>query len=333
MNAISIIGAGSWGTALAIATSTNAQNVTLWTRSPKHADEINAQKENKAYLDGITLPAQITATSDLEIALQNDIILIVTPAQAMRATLNSMKPFIRPQHVLVLCSKGVELESRKLMSDVAEDVLPNTPIAILSGPNFAIEIARGKPAATTLACADTDIAEMIQNAIGSTTFRPYITQDIIGTQIAGALKNVIAIACGIAHGLKMGESARASLVTRGLAEISRLGVAMGAQHETFLGQCGVGDMMLTCSSEKSRNFSLGFALGEGGILSDILGKRGSSVTEGVYTAKAAIDLAKEHNVSMPIALAVHRCLNEGLTLDSALQEMLNRPVGYENEIE
>ncbi len=330
MDALSIIGAGSWGTALAIAASKNAQEVKLWTRSPKLADEINAHRENKAYLADVALPPAINATSDLKNALESKIILMVTPAQAMRATLENMKQYIRADHILVLCSKGIELESEKLMSDVAHEVLPYIHIAILSGPNFAVEIARGKPAATTLACADTKIAETIQNAIASTTFRPYITHDIIGAQIAGALKNVIAIACGIAHGLKMGESARASLITRGLAEISRLGVAMGAQHETFLGQCGVGDMMLTCSSEKSRNFSLGLALGEGAFLKDILEKRGSSVTEGVHTARAAIDLANKHNVNMPITLAVHKCLNEGLALDLALQEMLNRPVGYEN---
>ena len=324
---ISIIGAGAWGTALAqVAAQKN--NVTLRARDPALAAHINATHDNHTYLPDIRLNENITATHDIETALDNDIILMVTPAQSMRDTLNEMKPFIRPGHCLVLCSKGIEQETCALMSEVVDDILPETSIAVLSGPNFAHDIAAGKPAATTLACTDNELAVTLQNAIATPYFRPYISGDIIGAQIAGALKNVIAIACGIAHGLHMGESARASLVTRGLAEITRLGVAMGAQQETFSGLCGVGDMMLTCSSEQSRNFSLGHALGQGQTLSQILENR-RSVTEGLHTAHAAITLAQKHNVDMPIAMAVHKLLNEGLALDAALKEMLNRPLGKE----
>lgn len=328
MTHISVIGSGAWGTALAQTIASTGKNVTLWARNPELARDINAHSENKAYLGGYPLSTSINSTSELKIALQSNIILMVTPAQSMRNILEDMKQHIHAEHVLVLCSKGIELSSGKLMSEVVHEILPNTPVAILSGPNFAHEIAAGKPAATTLACTNDERAKTLQNAIASPTFRPYISNDVIGTQLAGALKNVIAIACGIAHGLQMGESARASLVTRGLIEIARLGNAIGAKHETFLGQCGVGDMMLTCSSEKSRNFSLGYELGKGDTLDEIL-KRRKTVTEGVHTATSILPLCQKHNIDMPITLAVHKCLNEGLSLDEALQDMLNRPVGHE----
>lgn len=328
MKSISIIGAGAWGTALAQVIANEGKDVTLWARNFDFASEINVLRENKSYLSGYTLSERITATSDFEIACEAEIILMVTPAQAMRKILTDMKPYINADHKLALCSKGIELSSGKLMSEVANDVLPKTPVAILSGPNFAEEIVAGKPAATTLACETEMIAQTIQSAIAAPNFRPYITNDIIGAQVAGALKNVIAIACGAAKGLNLGESARASLVTRGLAEIARLGHAMGAQYETFLGLSGVGDIMLTCSSEKSRNFSLGLELGMGKNIAEILESR-TNVTEGVHTAEAALMLAKKHNVEMPISTAVHKCLNEGLPLDEALHAMLNRPVGHE----
>ena len=328
MNNTSIIGAGAWGSALAQVIAAHKEEVTLWTRSPTLADEINATHKNKAYLGDIKLSNHINATSTLEIALESSILLMVTPAQSIRAILNDMKPLIRTDHTLVLCSKGIETETGHLMSDVVAEILPNTPCAILGGPNFAHEIAAGKPAGTTLACIDKDLAASVQNAIASAYFRPYISSDIIGTQIAGALKNVIAIACGMAHGMNMGESARASLVTRGLAEIARLGVAMGGHQETFLGLCGVGDMMLTCSSEKSRNFALGYALGKGTDVDSALNSS-KGIAEGFYTAKATVQLANKHNVEMPISMTVHKCLNHNLSPDLALQEMLNRPLGNE----
>lgn len=328
MNTISVVGAGSWGTALAQVMASKGTPVRLWARDESLAREINASGRNQAYLGDIPISKNITATSDLLFALKSTIILMVTPAQAMRTILEDMKPHIRKDHVLALCSKGIELETEKLMSLVANDVLPKTPVAILSGPNFALEIASGKPAATTLACADEKIAKTLQNAIGSANFRPYITTDITGVQIAGALKNVIAIACGVIQGMNLGESARASLVTRGMAEIARLGCAMGAQQGTFLGLSGMGDMMLTCSSEKSRNFSLGLQLGQGKTLTEIMENR-RNVTEGVHTAKAAIDLAAKYKIEMPVCMAVHKCLNLGASLDEVIHEMLNRPPGLE----
>ena len=326
---ISVIGAGAWGTALAQVASFDNRNVSLWCRNEQLASEINASHANEVYLSDIPLNKSIKATSKLEIALKAQILLMVTPAQALRSVLLKMKPAIRHDHILVLCSKGVEISSEKLMSEVTKDILPQTQISALSGPNFAREIAMGKPAATTLACEDKNIGKKLQNIIASPQFRPYLTTDLTGTQISGAFKNIIAIACGIAHGLNLGESARASLVTRGLAEISRLGAAMGAQTETFMGMCGVGDMMLTCSSEQSRNFSIGLSLAKGQNLEDLMAQSGSSLSEGVHTAHAAIDLAQKHGVEMPISHAVYNCLHEGQSIDAAMKDMLNRKVKEE----
>lgn len=328
MSEISVIGGGAWGTALAQACASKNKQVTLWVYEDFLASEINTVHANETYLPGFSLSKNINATSELKIALKNDIVLLVCPAQVAREMLQKMQPDIRDDHIFVLCSKGIELSSGKLMSDVFEEVLPNTKYAVLTGPNFAKDIGAGKPAATTLACPDEDLAKEIQDAIASPHFRPYISNDIIGAQVAGAFKNVIAIACGIVEGKGLGESARASLVTRGLAEIARLGVAMGGQLETFLGLSGVGDMMLTCNSTKSRNFSLGLALGQGQTLEEVLGSR-NSVTEGVHTAHAAVDLSKKYKVEMPICTLVYKCLHDGLSLDDAMEEMLNRPLGHE----
>ena len=328
---ISVIGTGSWGTALAQIMAVKGLDITIWARRTESAEEINTRHENTGRLPGISLHKNITATTDLHKALKNDIILMVTPAQAMRSVLEQMKPHIRPEHVLILCSKGIEQNSLLLMSEVVEEVLPHTKIAILSGPNFAKEIAKGKPAATTLASIDQDLVVTLQNIVASKYFRPYVTTDIIGAQVAGAIKNVIAIACGIVKGLEMGESARASLVTRGLAEVTRLGIAMGARPETFLGQCGVGDIMLTCSSEQSRNFSLGLALGQGIPLSDILKSR-NSVSEGVHTAKTCAALAKKHGVDMPICNNIHACVSGESSINDALKNILNRPLKHETQL-
>ncbi len=324
---ISIIGAGAWGTALAQAMADKGA-VTLWTRNHTHADAINAERVNKRYLPNITLDERITATSDLQNALQAEILLLVPPAQALRQTLANIKPLIKTHHKIVLCCKGLETNSALFMTDIADEIVPTTPIAVLSGPNFASDIAAGKPAATTLACEDEEIAKELQQIIATPLFRPYITTDIIGVEIAGALKNVIAIACGISSGLNMGESARASLITRGLAEISRLGIKMGAAPETFLGLSGVGDMMLTCSSEQSRNFSLGFALGKGENIQTILKSR-TSVTEGIHTAESAEKLSNKYAMEMPICETIHKCLNQGLSIKTALNEIMNRPLSHE----
>lgn len=325
---IGILGAGAWGTALAQTLSKTGKNVTLWTRAQSHADEINRYKENKSYLPGYDLDDNILATSDIKKTIKNNVLLLVTPAQIYRNLLQSIADDLNENHILILCSKGIEHGSGKLLGEITEEIAPQTRTLILSGPNFAIDVVAGKPAGTTLACENLGLAQSIQSLIAAPHFRPYIVSDVIGTQVAGALKNVIAIACGIAHGMNMGESARASLVTRGLAEIARLGIAMGAQKETFLGMCGIGDMMLTCSSETSRNFSLGAELGRGHALQDILTKR-KNVTEGVHTAQSAMLLAERHNIDMPICESIDQCLNHGMPLNAVLDKMLRRPLKSE----
>lgn len=328
MQSIGVIGAGAWGTALAQVLSKNGRKVTIWAREPDVVAAINVQHENPVYLPGIKLDENLEATDSLSAAAKNDILLLVTPAQHVRATLENLKSDLAQGKPLVICAKGIELNTGLLLSQVVEEVVPGATLAILTGPTFAREIAQGLPGAYTVAAADRDVGKELQEVLGVKRFRPYLTDDVIGTQLGGAIKNVIAIACGIVYGRKMGDSARAALLTRGVAEIARLGVAMNAKKETLLGMCGIGDLMLTCSSMQSRNFSLGMALGEGKTLEEILGSR-KAVTEGVYTAKAALELARKNAVDMPITEAVNKVLNEGVSIEDAIEEMLNRPFSYE----
>jgi glycerol-3-phosphate dehydrogenase (NAD(P)+) len=324
MTKVSVIGAGAWGTALAIVARKGGNDVQLWTRHPDHADALNREKTNRKYLENVPLTPGIVATSDLGRAGDADILLLVVPAQQVRGILTQLKPSLARETVLVMCAKGIEQDSGRLMSEVIQDVTPDNPLAILSGPNFAKEIAVGLPAAATLAISDREIGENLVKAIGLPTFRPYLTDDIVGAQIGGAVKNVLAIACGVVSGGKLGENARAALITRGMAEILRLGEKLGARAETLMGLSGLGDLVLTCSSPASRNFSLGAALGQGDILGEILQQR-TAVTEGVYTASAICRLAEKFNIEMPICCAVDEILNGGVAVSSAVEELLARP--------
>lgn len=328
MTSIGVIGAGAWGTALAQVLLSDGRDVTIWAREQEVVDSINNAHENTTFLKGIALNPQLKAINDLDEIAKKNILVVVTPAQYVRTTLESIKEHIEPGKPIVICSKGVELESGLLLSQVAEQVVPEAGVAILTGPSFASEVARGLPTAVTIAAKDKTLAHQLQDALGVKHFRPYVTSDIIGAQLGGAIKNVIAIACGIVSGKKLGDSARAALLTRGVAEIARLALAMGAEKDTLLGMCGIGDLMLTCSSMQSRNFSLGVALGEGKSMEEILGNR-NAVTEGVHTAKSTLALAKNFAVDMPITEAVNKCLNEGVPIDEAIEEMLNRPFKYE----
>ncbi|MGB4107942.1 MAG: NAD(P)H-dependent glycerol-3-phosphate dehydrogenase [Alphaproteobacteria bacterium] len=328
MQSIGVIGGGAWGTALAQVFAKNGRDTTIWARETEVVSSINERHENSVFLAGIPLDKKLKATGSLDEIAKKDILVLVSPAQYVRTTLGSLKKDLNDKPV-VICAKGIELNTGLLLSQVAEDVAPRAKIAILTGPTFAAEIARGLPGAVTLACADELLAKQLQSSLGSKYFRPYVTTDVAGAQVSGAVKNVIAIACGIIHGRNMGDSARAALVTRGLAEITRLSMALGGRRETMMGLCGIGDLMLTCSSMQSRNFSLGAALGEGKSLDEILGGR-KEVTEGVYTAKATVELAKKLKVEMPVTAAVNGCLNESLPVDKAIEELLNRPVKDEN---
>lgn len=323
MTRITVIGAGAWGTALAQVYAQAGHDVTLWAREAALAESIQKTKENKTYLPGVQIEGSIRATSDLERAMKEDVILNVVPAQHMRSILEQMKPYLRPDQPLVLCSKGIEIQSRKLLSDIIREECSN-PVAVLTGPSFASDLAVGKPTAATLACTDRQLAKRIQESLASKTLRLYTSDDIIGAQIGGALKNVIAIGCGIIEGLGLGESARAALVARGLIEISRLTVALGGKRETLMGQCGVGDLMLTCASQQSRNFSFGHLMGRGQSAEEILASR-KSVTEGVHTAKAAVQLAKDFDVELPIVENVHACIEGRLSIHDALSQIMDRP--------
>ena len=327
MSRISIIGAGAWGTALAQVYAEAGHDVTLWAREESLAQTIHREKSNPTYLPGARLNGSIRATSDLSRALKEDILLSVVPAQHTRSIMEQMKPHLRADQIIVICAKGIEIHSRRLLTDVVREYCSNS-VAVLTGPSFASDLVAGKPTAATLACSDKQMAERLQSALSSKTLRLYSSDDLVGAQIGGAIKNVIAIACGMIEGLDLGESARAALVTRGLVEIARLTVALGGKRETLMGQCGVGDLMLTCASQQSRNFSFGYQMGRGKSVEDILAER-KSVTEGVHTARAAVQLARDFDVDMPIVENVHECIEHKLSIRDAITAILDRPTKAE----
>lgn len=325
---IGIIGAGAWGTALAATAARAGRTVTLWARETEVRDSINANHENSLFLAGEKLPETVEATDDTAAACAADAVLIVTPAQFVRAAARQMAAYLGPATPVVICAKGIEQSSLKLMSEVVAETLHGRPIAALSGPTFAREVARGLPAAVTVACADNGVAKALIEAISTPTFRAYRSDDLVGAEIGGSVKNVLAIACGIAEGRGLGDNARAALITRGLAEIVRLGRAKGAKPETLMGLCGLGDLTLTCNAMQSRNFSLGHALGSGETLDDIMGSR-NSVAEGVFSAEAVVALGRKLGVETPICSAVDSIINHQASIDDAIRTLLNRPVGAE----
>lgn len=326
---VTVIGAGAWGTALAQIAAAAKRAVTIWAREPEVAAAINEKRENSVFLPGIRLNPIIRATNDLEDAAEAEVLLAVTPAQHMRGVMKTLKPFVRASTPVVLCAKGVERGSLALMTQVLAEELPRAASAVLSGPGFAKDVARGLPTATTIASADPELARRLIATIGLPTFRPYAADDLIGAEIGGAVKNVIAVACGIAEGRKLGDGARAALITRGFAELTRLGLAMGAKAETLSGLCGLGDLVLTCCSTTSRNTSLGVALGEGRALADILAER-RSVAEGVESAPAVVALAEKHGVEMPISSAINEIVASRATVDEAIFALLSRPFKAEH---
>ncbi len=328
---ISIIGAGAWGTALATVACRAGLDVVIQAQEEGVARAINDSHENTAFLAGVTLDAAIRATTDMaEAASDADALILAAPAQFLRPVLESLKAHLSLGVPAVICAKGIEQDSGALMSEIAAEVLPQTPVAVLSGPTFAAEVARDLPAAVTLAAADEKIAMQLAQALGTNRFRIYLSDDMIGAQIGGAVKNVLAIGCGIIEGRGLGDNARAALITRGLAEIVRLGAAKGAKAETLMGLCGVGDLVLTCSAMQSRNFSLGVALGQGDALADILSAR-ASVAEGVFSAASVTELAGRLNIDMPISLAVDGILNHFADIDASIEGLLSRPAGIEEK--
>ncbi|MDD3370344.1 MAG: NAD(P)-dependent glycerol-3-phosphate dehydrogenase [Alphaproteobacteria bacterium] len=325
-NHIGVVGAGAWGTALALTAGRAGHNVTLWVFEPDLAALLAETRENKTFLPGISLPREIRITHDMADLASCNALILAPPAQHMRQICQTLTGPIAKTVPLVIASKGIELTSYRLMSEVVSEVLPENPVFVLSGPSFATEVAKNLPAALTLA-SEWNVESLAQ-ALSSPFFRLYTTDDIIGTQIGGSIKNVLAIACGIVSGRKMGENARAALITRGLAEIVRLAIALGARPETLMGLSGIGDVVLTCSSMQSRNMSLGFALGQGKELSAILAER-KSVTEGISTAAAALGLARRHGIEMPVVTAIDMILRGKATVDDSIVSLLSRPLRNE----
>ena len=326
---IGVIGGGAWGTALAQTLRLAGRDVSLWARDATVVAEINAQHSNSTYLPGVALDTGLVATTDLAQVASADLVLLVTPAQTTRAMALAIKPHLRADAPIVICAKGIEQASGKRLSTVLAEELPGMPLAVLSGPGFAADVVRGLPTAVTLACAESALGSLLAATIGYRNFRIYWSDDVAGVELGGALKNVLAIAAGIADGKKLGAGAHAALVTRGFAEMRRFGAALGAKSATLAGLSGLGDLLLTCGSAQSRNMSLGRALGEGKTLAATLGAR-RSVSEGVATAAAVVALARTHGLDMPIAEAVHAICLGTLSVDAAMASLLARPFKAED---
>ncbi|HEX2449311.1 MAG TPA: NAD(P)H-dependent glycerol-3-phosphate dehydrogenase [Methyloceanibacter sp.] len=329
LQSVGIVGAGAWGTALAITSRRAGRDVLIWAYEPETLAGINQNHRNETYLPGVKLDRAIEATGRLNEVANCDLLLMATPAQHVREIAGELAPYLKEGQPLVLCSKGIEQTSGKLISQVVEEMVTKPQIAALSGPSFAAEVARGLPAAVTLATAEEDLGRALAHALSHPPFRCYWSDDVIGAEIGGAVKNVYAIAAGIVAGKKFGASAHAALVTRSFAEMVRFAGALGARRETLMGLSGLGDLVLTCGSPQSRNMSLGIELGRGKSLEEVLGKR-LTVTEGVYTASALVEMAAARDIDMPIAQAVHAVISGLATVDEAIVALLNRPLRAES---
>jgi len=323
---VGIIGGGAWGTSLAAVMAQVHDHVLLWAREEDVVHSVNARHENAFFLPGTALSPRIEATADLTRMEECGALLVVTPAQHVRTTLAALPDTQAP---LILCAKGIEADTQMLMSDIATQVRPRNPLAVLSGPTFAHEVAAGKPTAVTLATADQALGAVLMLAIATPSFRTYWSDDVVGAEIGGAVKNVLAIACGVVDGAGLGLNARAALIARGFAEMQRYGLARGAKAETLAGLSGLGDLVLTCSSENSRNFSLGRGLGQGQASESLLADR-KTVAEGAFTAPVLLKSATALGIEMPIVSAVCALLTNAATVDAVIAELLARPLKSES---
>jgi glycerol-3-phosphate dehydrogenase (NAD(P)+) len=328
LNYAGVIGGGAWGTALAQVCARAGLTVTLQAREAEVVEAINARNENPIFLPGVALDPVIDATTELADLSPCDFILAVAPAQHLRSTLTALAPHVREGLPILLCAKGVEQGTLCLMTEVLAQAIPEAAPAVLSGPSFAGEVARGLPTAVTLACPDEDLGRALAEAIATPTFRPYLAPDMIGAEAGGAIKNVLAIACGIVEGKGLGRSAHAALITRGFAEMTRVAEALGGQAETVAGLCGLGDLVLTCSSPQSRNMSVGLALGGGQTIEQALAGK-LTVAEGVASAPAVRALARRLGVETPICEAVASILAGEVGVDDAILALLSRPLTTE----
>jgi glycerol-3-phosphate dehydrogenase (NAD(P)+) len=322
---IGVVGGGAWGTALAQVAAADGAEVLLWALENEVVEAVNGAHENALYLAGVPLSPSIRAVGELGALAAAEALLIVTPAQHLRGVLGKLPAGTAP---MILCAKGIEAGTRLLMSEVAAQARPGAPIAVLSGPTFAHEVAEGLPTAITLACADEALGAEIADRLARPGFRPYLSTDVIGAEIGGAVKNVLAIACGVVEGAGLGQNARASLISRGFAEMTRFGLARGARPETLAGLSGLGDLVLTCSSTSSRNFSLGKGLGEGRTPTELLADR-RTVAEGAHTAPVLAEAARAAGVEMPITDAVCALLTGEAGVKEVIGRLLARPLRSE----
>lgn len=326
---IGVAGGGAWGTALALTAARAGREVTLWARDPGTVSDVRSRQQNSRYLPGITFDEEIRATSELSDFAGQDAILLVTPAQTTRSMLAALKPHLRSGIPVVLCAKGIEQGSGKLLTEVMVEELPDARPALLSGPSFADDVAKGLPTAVTIAAETQDLADSLSRAMASQAFRPYTSTDLTGVQVGGALKNVLAIACGAVVGRKLGASAQAALTARGFAELTRLGLAMGARQDTLTGLSGLGDLVLTCSTPQSRNFSFGSELGRGKTAQDLI-NAGGKLAEGAHSARIAVELAERLKVDLPISTTVAQLISGKLSIDEAITALMTRPLKSEN---
>ncbi|WP_202395918.1 NAD(P)H-dependent glycerol-3-phosphate dehydrogenase [Stappia sediminis] len=327
---IAVLGGGAWGTALALVAARAGRDVLLWARDASTVTAINETRSNPSYLPGVTFDAPFQATGDLGGAVSGcDAILLVTPAQTTREMAKAISSTIEPGTPVVLCAKGIERSTGALLADVLADCLPQATPAVLSGPSFADDVAKKLPTAVTVAASQGEVADALSAALASESFRPYASTDVAGVQIGGALKNVLAIACGAVVGRGWGASAQAALTARGFREMTLLGTALGARPDTLTGLSGLGDLVLTCSSAQSRNFAFGLALGRGTPVKNLMS--GGKLAEGIFTASVAVDLGKRHAVDLPLSTAVDAVLREKIDLDTALASLMTRPLKRETD--
>ncbi len=323
MRQIAVVGAGAWGTALANLAARTGANVALWSRDPDHVAEMTATGVNARRLPGVSLAPNVAPTADLAAAAKAAVILVAVPTQALRGAVEALAPLVPRNIPIILCAKGIERGSGLFPSQILAKAMPRNPAAVLSGPSFAADVARGLPTAVTLAAADCAYAAELAQALAAPWFRLYHSDDLMGVEIGGAAKNVLAIASGIAAGKKLGASAGAALIARGFAELMRFGQAFGADPATLMGLSGLGDLVLTCSSEQSRNFSFGLALGRGVHVDAALAD--GKLVEGMHTCGILMDLARQRSVDMPICGAVEAVIGGHMTIDAAIEALLNRP--------
>jgi glycerol-3-phosphate dehydrogenase (NAD(P)+) len=328
MAKISVIGAGAWGTTLAILAAENGHSVTIWSYEEDVATSINELRENKKYLNGFQLPSNIDSTNDIIKAAANEILVIATPSQYLRKTLKSLSKHVKKDAVIISAVKGLEIETQKRMTEVIKEELPCDNIAVISGPNISKEIARGLPAASVSASKNIDTARFVQKILNSGRFRVYVNTDVIGVELGGALKNIIAIAAGAADGLMFGNNAKSALMVRGMAEIKRLGVALGGKAETFNGLSGIGDLITTCSSTLSRNHHVGMEIAQGKRFNDIVTKM-YDVAEGIPTSKAAREISRKLKIEMPITEEVYAAIYEGKDPFKAFSSLMQREMKEE----